>query len=889
MCYFFDFTLEIVMAKDRVVLIDGSSLIFRAFFAIPGSFTTREGLHTNAIYGFALMFRKILKGKMPKYGAMIFDAPGKTFRDIKYPEYKSHRPRMHPDLREQLPWIDKLVHAHDFPVIRTPGVEADDVIGTLTKQAIAAGHEVWIISSDKDFAQLIGPDVRMVDTMRDITYDVELVKKKWGVPTHQFVDYLALLGDKADNIPGVPGIGAKGAAQLLEKFSTLQILLESTDQLKGRQQKNLVEFREQALMSQELATIKCDVELEKTIDDLCIVVPDEEKVNAVYLELEFNSLLGNKAAKSGVIDATKFQIVEEKKTLTLLKKVTLTEHSLFPLFDNQTPTSLLGIAVGHADGKAWYFQNSDVAGEALSNYLSSQIPKVIWNERDASTALKHLDINLNHVAFDIQCASFLINPTKIIPHTIDGISKEYLQQNLTPIKALIGSGKSIEFLSSLPTEEVGNWACHLAVAIAMSAPILNKRLNEEGHRKILDSVSMPLSKVLAQMQYVGVRIDPDNLKEAEVEFTKRRDAIKENIHELAGRKFNIASPKQLSVVLFEDLGLPVIKKTKTGYSTNAEVMERLAPQHDIAKLVLRWRALAKLVNTYTKVLREAADPKTHRIHATFQQAAGQSGRLITTQPDLQRTPIRGEDGIRIREAFVPEDGWVFISADWSQIELRVLAHISEDPELIRAFNEDIDLHTQTAAKIYDVNENDVTREQRDVGKTVNFATVYGQGATALGRQLGIPRKEAKAMIEKYFTVYSEVKNWIEETVEDANMTGYVETIIGRRRYIPELKSNNYMDKAYGERVAANTPIQGSAADICKIAMIKIAKAFEDANLQTRMMVQIHDELLFESLPDECEQSLKIIRECMEDPGEDVRLCVPLKVDIGTGGSWAQAH
>ncbi len=877
------------MAKDRVVLIDGSSLIFRAFFAIPGSFTTQEGLHTNAIYGFALMFRKILKGKMPKFGAMVFDAPGKTFRDIKYPEYKSHRPRMHPDLKEQLPWIDKLVLAHDFPVIRTPGVEADDVIGTLTKQALDAGHEVWIISSDKDFAQLIGPDVRMIDTMRDITYDVELVKKKWGVPTHQFIDYLALLGDKADNIPGVPGIGAKGAAQLLEKFSTLEILLESTDQLKGRQQKNLVEFREQAIMSQELATIKCDVELEKSIDDLCIVPPDEEKVNAVYKELEFNSLLGNKAAKSGVIDAKKFTIVKTGDFKKILNSITKKEHALFPIFDNQPKVALLGISIAHADGKAWYFSNTPKNKSDIYKYLSSKAPKIVWNERDSLTALKQIDIVLDNVTFDVQCASFLINPTKIIPHALDGISKEYLQTNLTPEKALVGAGKTIELLSNLPVNKIGNWACHMAAAIAKSAPILSERLEAEGHRKILETLDMPLSSVLAEMQFVGVKIDPNNLKEAELEFSERRDIIKDEIHALAGHKFNIASPKQLSVVLFEELGLPVIKKTKTGYSTNAEVMERLAPKHDIAKLVLRWRTLAKLVNTYTKVLREAAQPDSNRIHATFQQTAGQSGRLITTQPDLQRTPIRGEDGIRIREAFVPEDGWVFISADWSQIELRVLAHISEDPELIRAFNEDLDLHTQTAARIFNVKESDVNREQRNIGKTVNFATVYGQGATALGRQIGIPRKEAKAMIERYFEVYSEVKSWIHETVNDATIDGYVETIIGRRRYIPELRSNNFMDKAYGERVAANTPIQGSAADICKIAMIKIANEFKKANLKTKMMVQIHDELLFEALPEECEQSLKIIRECMENPGESVKLSVPLKVDIGTGQSWAEAH
>ena len=881
----------------RVVLIDGSSLIFRAYFAIPSSFTTANGLHTNATYGFALMFRKILTGKMPEFAAVVFDAPGKTFRDDRYPEYKSHRPKMDGDLVEQLPWIDKVVEVHDFPVLRVPGVEADDVIGTLTRQALEAGYEVQILSADKDFAQLIDDRVRMVDTMRDITYDAELVRKKWGVRPDQMRDYLAIVGDKSDNVPGVPGVGQKTVKELLSEYGDLQTILQRRDELTGRA-KGIAKHAELALLSQELVTIDQHLNLDVSLDDLRVSAPDPAPINNLYRELEFNSLLADED-RDGIegIDTDKFERVQsldeiDEVITQLLDKtaaiIVLCEPPGYVMGD------IVGVALATGKGRAWYIPMFAPRGglglaalRRLAPYLEDpDQQKVVHDLRDVLCLLRRDDIELRGVQTDVQLASFLIDPTKNIPHTMSQVTKEFLQRTLKPLKDLVGSGKSQQKISDCDADDTAAWACHVAVALAeMRQPVIDK-LRDEGREHLLHDVEIPLSYTLADMQLAGVRVDPGELRAMEIEFTQRRDAIASQIFEAAGGEFNLNSPKQLGEVLFDKLELPVIKRTKTGYSTAADVLERLAADHEIPRLVLRWRTLEKLINTYTRVLVDSRDPGTGRIHATFQQTTGSSGRLITTNPDLQRTPIRGEDGSRIRRAFIPRDGWVFISADWSQIELRMLAHFCKDPALLESFREDIDLHRRTASMLFDVPPDEVSSRQRDMGKTVNFATIYGQGATALGQQLGIKRSEAKGLIDRYFDGYSGVRRWLDDTIAQAHEVGFVETLIGRRRYIPELKSNNFSDRGYGERVAANTPIQGSAADLCKLTMLDIGRQIETRGLELTMMVQIHDELLFECPPHEVEDAVALIRDRME---HTVKLEVPLKVDIGTGASWAEAH
>lgn len=878
-------------SPDRIVLVDGTSLIYRAFFALPQNFRTSGGLHTNAIYGFALMFRKILGGKLPRYGAVVFDAPGGTFRDELYTEYKAQRPRMAGELREQLPWIDKVVETHDFPRLSVPGYEADDVIGTLTRVAREQGVEVHIISGDKDFAQLIGDGVRMVDTMRDVTYDAELVRKKWGVPPERFIDYLAILGDKVDNIPGVPGIGKKGATDLLEQFGDLQTILDSTDQLKGRKKQTLEDHREQALLSQKLATIDQHVPLEIGLDDLLLPEVDAGKVNGLFKELEFFSLI---AAEEGDHDVTSDGSLTVVSDIEQLDAVLSARHAaVFPVHQDLAPLTgeLVGVALGLSADEAIYIPllGPDGLGtpalQRLGTWLADPaVTKVAHDARSAWCGLQRAGVNLEGVAFDTALASFLVDPAGLIPHRLDQCSKQYLQKTVPPIKSVTGAGKSEKALADCPTDDVAAWAGWMAMRVAELDPVLRPLVDEAGQTQQLQERDLPLAWVLGRMQLDGIRVDGKHLKTLQKEFKGRRDAVEARIYELAGREFNIASTKQLGAVLFDDLGLPVIKKTKTGYSTNAEVLERLAPQHEIASEVLAHRALAKLINTYTAVLHAAIDPRDGRVHATLQQTVGVSGRLISTDPDLQRTPIRSGDGRRIREAFVPREGWTLISADWSQIELRVMAHISRDPLLVRAFENDLDLHRQTASYLFEVDEADVTPEMRNTGKTFNFATIYGQGATALGQQLGIPRKQAVAMIERYFSRYAGVRSWIDATVAQAHERGYVETILGRRRQIPELTSNAWSTKAYGERVAANTPIQGSAADLCKLAMLEIHNGLKD--METRMLLQIHDELLFEAPPGEVDAACALIRRCMENP---YPLSVPLKVDIGRGESWAAAH
>jgi DNA polymerase-1 len=885
---------------ERVVLIDGSAIVFRAWFALPGSLQNSDGLKTNAIYGFANMFRKMFAGKTPSRGAVIFDAPGKTFRDEAYPQYKAQRPKMDPELKAQLPFIDRVVRANGFPILRVPGYEADDVIGTLAKQAVALGYEVQILSGDKDFCQLVDDQVRMIDAIRDITYDSELVRKKWGVPPAQFVDLLALMGDSVDNIPGVPGIGAKGAAGLLERFGDLETLLASTDQLKGRQQANLREFADQARLSRELATIDCAVPLDRTVDDLVLPPWDEPGVNALYTELQFYSLITEAARDELAGDAadadygTVWLPAALPNFLDWLRGAE--PVAVHPVFDVEgNPWSdLVGLAVTREAQTGWFLPllgPGDHLGvdalEQLRPWLEDPAaPKVAHDWKRLWVGLQRRGIDARGCVFDVRLASFLVDPTRLIPHRLEQLCKDVLHRVLRPGKAVAGAGQKLVPFREVATAEVTDWACHLVSAVyEMWAPMA-ERLEDAGQTAQLLEHDLPLSYVLGAMEVRGVRVDAADLDALGIEFRAQRAAHEASVWELAGHEFNLGSPKQLGEVLFDELGLPVIKRTKTGYSTNAEVLERLAAKgHAIATAVLEWRAVDKLINTYTDVL-SAAVMADGRIHTTFKQTTGATGRLITTDPDLQRTPIATPEGRRIRTAFVAEPGWRILSADWSQIELRILAHVSGDPALCEAFAHGWDIHARTAAGLFDVPRDAVTREQRSIGKTVNFATIYGQGATALGQILGIERGEAKGFIDRYFATYAGVHAWLERTKEEALRDGFVTTLLGRRRIIPELTSNSQMDRMTGLRIAANTPIQGSAADLCKLVMLAIPSRLREAGLRTAMLLQIHDELVFEAPESEVEPASAIVRDCMESV---VPLAVPLVVDLGVGASWSEAH
>jgi len=891
---------------ERLILIDASSLIYRAYYAIPSNFSTADGLHTNAIYGFATMFRKILSGRQPERGAVVFDAPGKTFREKKYPEYKAQRPRMDPELREQLEWVDKLVEAHRFPRLRVPGFEADDVIGTLTRLAVEAGMEVYIISGDKDFAQLISDRVRMVDTLRDITFDPELVRKKWGVTPDKFVDLLALMGDKIDNIPGVPGVGQKTATMLLDKYGDLDGVLAHVDELKGKRKQNFLDYRDQAVLSRELATIDLKVPLELGLEDLKLVPVESSALNELYKRLEFYSLLSeeeaaqDQAADSDCDYAAVRSLAELDALLASLPGPDEGAVAVFPVVDPPSSVrgSLAALAISFAPGSARLIPLACVGGlgepalaklrpwlEDPQRYKIGHDCKALW------VALARVGVRLNGVVGDSMLESFLVDPFKIIPHELGQVVKEYLQRTIPPAKRVLGAGKKAQLFSELDAAALCEWSCQQVEAIASAFPAIRERLDHEDHREYLETVELPLSWVLGQMELDGIAVDRADLAEMGAEFGERLAEHEAEIYALAGREFNIASPKQLGEVLFDEMKLPVIKRTKTGYSTNAEVLERLAAKtelagHEIAAHLLEHRKLAKLINTYTEVLQHAINPETGRIHATFQQTAGVSGRLITTEPDLQRTPVKTPEGKRIRQTFVAKPGCKLISADWSQIELRLLAHFTRDPKLVESFTRGLDVHARTAGKLFEVPADQVSAKQRGVGKLVNFATIYGQGATALAQILGIPRKQAQTYIEGYFEYYAGVRTWLDATIAQAHIDGYVETVLGRRRYIPELSSNNWQDRQYGERISANTPIQGSAADLCKLAMLAIDRDLKAAKLETRMLLQIHDELVFEAPAAEVEQVVAIARERME---QVYPLEVPLVVDVGVGANWGEAH
>lgn len=879
---------------DRVALIDGTGLVYRAWYAIPSRLKTRKGLHTNAIYGFAQMFRKLLAGRKPRYGAVVFDAPGRTtFRDRAYAGYKAHRPRMPDALREQLPWIEKLVEAHDFPILRVPGVEADDVIATLSRQAVERGLEVVIVSGDKDFAQLVSDRVRLFDSTGEIFYDRELVRRRFGVPPERIVDFLALVGDASDNVPGVRGIGPKTAAELLQQHGDLDAILSAD--IGGRAGRALEGQEEQAKLSRELVTLHQHVELPLTIDDLQVPEPDSAKLNAIYRELEFFSLLSvDEVAEATRDRSARFFVVDDPEAVRVALERECSDGPVALVCLTDLPSHLVGevagIALSPRPGFGLYFPfrgNGRVLDpELLRPWLEDpDKPKVCHECKRDWVALQRLGIELRGVVGDTALASYLVDPTGLVPHRLEQVAREYLQRALQPMRTVIGSGRQARRFTELTVDRAGAWACHNAEAIGAAWPVLKRRVRDADQWSNLCDVDMPLSYVIGRMELNGVRVDKEPLRRLEERYEAERKAIEAEMHALVGHPFNPGSLPQLGTVLFDELGLPASRRTRTGWSTASDVLEGLVDAHPVVPLVLRWRTLAKLVNTYTRVLR-AAVREDGRVHATFQQTVGASGRLISTDPDLQRTPVRTEELREIREAFVADEGHLLLSADWSQIELRLLAHFSEDPALVEAYTEGLDVHARTASQLFGVPVDQVDATQRNVGKTVNFATIYGQGAAALARQLGISRAEAKRYIDTFFATHDGVRRWRDDTITEAHIRGFVTTLLGRRRLIPELSSNNPTDRAYGERIAVNTPIQGSAADLCRLAMLRIDRALRERQMRSKLVLQIHDELVFEVPVSEVEELTSLVREAMCGVAD---LRVPLVIDVGVGESWARAH
>ncbi len=896
---------------ERVVLVDGTALVYRAFFAIPPHLKTKNGTLTNATFGFASMFKKLFAQKRPKFGAVVFDAPGKTFREQKYEHYKAQRPPMAPELAQQLQDINDVVKANRFPILRVSGYEADDVIGTLAMQAKKAGAEVVIVSSDKDFAQLLGDGVRMHDTIKDVHYDRELVKKKWGVWPEQMIDYLALMGDSVDNIPGVAGIGQKGAQQLLEEFGSLQKLLDvhasEPEKLKPRVRKSLDDGgAASAKLSYALATIDTEAVLPMGIDDLAVEDADVEEKNALFSRLEFYSLLSRDDAKiareaeHGAVVAAAI-CADADEVTAFVASIGTDVVAVWPAIDGGSHLvgQLVGLALTSASGST-YVPLRDGDGDARLSALipllqDPQRPKVVHDEKALRVLLRRQNITLRGVGFDTRLASFLVDPTRLLPHELAQCSKEWLHQSLPAKKDLCGSGKDEKGYADVDTVAVAAFAVeHAAATLALQAPLL-KLLTEREQLHNLTDIELPLSLVLSEMELAGIGVDVAVLTEIGAELRARLAAVELDIHALAGRSFNIGSPRQLGEVLFDELKLPVIKRTKTGYSTDAEVLERLSGKHAICAQILEHRKLDKLLNTYIDVLsKDATVHADGRVRTTLQQTSGATGRLITMDPDLQRTPVKTSEGGRIRRAFVATPDAlkrerVLVDADWSQIELRLLAHVSGDEALVHAYTTGEDIHKKTAAGIFNKAPSEVSKAERDVGKTINFATIYGQGATALSQQLKVERKEAQRYIDAYFDTYKGVARYVADAVVVAEEQGFAETLLGRRRIIPELSSKSPMDRGFGERVAVNTPIQGGAADICKLTMIRLHHRLAIEVPRARLLLQIHDELIVECPVDDGPRVAELCKLEMErrDFGS-VTLRVPLVAEVGIGPSWGHA-
>ena len=871
------------LATEKILLLDGNSLAYRAFFALP-LLTNEHGVHTNAAYGFTMMLQKIMEEENPTHMLVAFDAGKTTFRHSTFGEYKGGRQKTPPELSEQFPYIRKLIDAYGIKRYELEMYEADDIIGTLSKQADEKGQQVVIVSGDKDLTQLATDNTTVYITRKGITdiekYTPEHIQEKYGLSPLQIIDMKGLMGDASDNIPGVPGVGEKTAIKLLKEHGSVEDLYKALDKVSGvKLKEKLVANEEQAIMSKALATIEIAAPIQVSIEDITYNGPNMEDVIEVWKELSFKTLLEKSEYVSEDPETTEveFQIVEEIDS-TVLDKV-MAVH--LEMYDVQYHTSeLLGIAL--SDGEKGYFAPAEVAFQSkdFCSWLENDTNKKYLADSKATQAVsrKH-NVNVQGVEFDLLLAAYIVNPA-ISSEDVAAIAKEFGYFNLLTNDTVYGKGAK---KTPPEIEKIAEHAVRKANAIWDLKEKLEVKLEENEQYELYKEIELPLASILGTMESDGVLVDKQILVEMGHELNIKLQVIEQDIYTLAGETFNINSPKQLGVILFEKIGLTPIKKTKTGYSTAADVLEKLANEHEIIEQILLYRQLGKLNSTYIEGLLKEIHKNDGKIHTRYQQALTSTGRLSSINPNLQNIPVRLEEGRKIRKAFVPsQPGWVMFAADYSQIELRVLAHMSKDENLVDAFNNDLDIHTKTAMDVFHVDQEDVTSDMRRAAKAVNFGIVYGISDYGLSQNLDITRKEAAKFIENYLNSFPGVKEYMDDIVHDAKQSGYVTTILNRRRYLPEITSSNFNLRSFAERTAMNTPIQGSAADIIKKAMIDMAARLKVENMQTKMLLQVHDELIFEAPPEEIALLEKIVPEVMENA---IKLIVPLKVDYAFGSSW----
>ena len=922
---------------DKLFLLDAYALIYRAYYAlIKNPRINSKGFNTSAVLGFVNTLEDVLKKENPTHIGIAFDPAGPTFRHEAFEQYKAQREETPEVIRLSVPIIKDIIRAYNIPILEVPGYEADDVIGTLATEAGKRGIRTYMMTPDKDYGQLVGEYVFMYrPKYGDKEFDVmgvEEVKAKFNIqsPT-QVIDMLGLMGDASDNIPGCPGVGEKTAQKLIAQFGSIENLLANTNQLKGSIKTKVETNREQIEFSKFLATIKTDVPIALDMDALKRETPNEEALRKIFEEMEFRTLMERvfknekkttptPAAPQADLfgffadentDEIKnsnltrledlsydYQLIDtEEKRQELLQKILTKE--IFSLDTETTGTDpiiaeLVGMSFAYAENQAFYVPVPAEREEAqkIVNlfkpvFENPKTLKVGQNIKYDMLVLSNYGVEIGGPMFDTMIAHYVLQPE--LRHGMDYLAEIYLKYETIKIEELIGAkGKNQKNMRDLPPSDVYKYACEDADVTLKLKHVLEKELETSNAKPLFEEIEMPLVPVLAYMERNGVRIDTDALKETSKHFTARMNQIEAEVHQLAGMEFNIASPKQVGEVLFDRLKIvDKAKKTKTGqYVTSEEVLESLRGKHEIVGKILEHRGLKKLLGTYIDALPQLINPHTGRIHTSFNQTVTATGRLSSSNPNLQNIPIRNEDGKEIRKAFIPDDGCEFFSADYSQIELRIMAHLSGDPHMIEAFQKGQDIHAATAAKIYKIDLSQVTREQRSKAKTANFGIIYGISVFGLAERLNVDRKEAKELIDGYFQNYPHVKEYMDESIRSAREKGYIETIFKRRRYLPDINSHNAVVRGYAERNAINAPIQGSAADIIKVAMIRIYRRFKEEGLQSKMILQVHDELNFSVVPSEREKVEQIVISEMESA---YKMKAPLQADCGWGKNWLEAH
>ncbi|EPE2694333.1 DNA polymerase I [Vibrio alginolyticus] len=923
--------------ENPLILIDGSSYLYRAFHAYPGTMSNGE-IPTNAVYGVVNMLRSMMRQFASERIAVVFDAKGKTFRDDMYAEYKANRPPMPDDLRCQIEPLHNVIRAMGLPLICVPGVEADDVIGTLAYQASQKGMPVLISTGDKDMAQLVDDNITLINTMTNVVMDREGVVEKFGIPPELIIDYLALMGDKVDNIPGVPSVGDKTATALLQGIGGLTKLYENLDDIAGlgfrgskTMAKKLIDNKENAMLSYELATIKLDVELEETPESLLKAEPNKDELVKLYGQLTFKSwlnelleggsgsveaveLAGSSQASSSqaemetsavTIDRSQYETILDKETFNAwLDKLQTAE--LFA-FDTETDNldymlaNLVGLSFAVDEGIAAYVPVAhdylDAPEQLDRDWVLEQLKPILEDAAKAkvgqnlkydASVLARYDIELKGIKHDTMLESYIYNSVGG-KHDMDSLALRFLQHSCISFEQIAGKGKNQLTFNQIELEQASPYAAEDAdVTLRLHNRLFANIEQDESLKTVYEEIEMPLVPVLSRIERTGVFIDEMKLSAQSVEITARLDELEKKAYEIAEQEFNMNSPKQLQAILFEKMGLPVVKKTPSGTpSTNEEVLQELALDYPLPKLILEYRGLAKLKSTYTDKLPKMINPSTGRVHTSYHQAVTATGRLSSTDPNLQNIPIRNEAGRRIRQAFVAPSGHKILAVDYSQIELRIMAHLSGDQALLDAFRDGKDIHAATAAEIMGVSIEDVSSEQRRRAKAVNFGLIYGMSAFGLAKQLGIPRGEAQAYMDTYFERYPGVMQYMEDTRSTAADKGYVETIFGRRLHLPEIKSRNGMRRKAAERAAINAPMQGTAADIIKKAMLLVDQWIqEEGNGRVKLLMQVHDELVFEVEESSLSEIESKVQKLMESAAE---LKVPLVAEAGHGDNWDQAH